>query len=81
MLTGLVEGKKIKLNFSTTDLSQRELEILAMICKEYTNKEISEKLSLSLRTVEKHRDFILQKTGARNTAGMVMYAIKNNLLA
>jgi len=80
MLKGLINEKKIKPKFNTANLSDREQEIVQLICKEHTNKEISDMLALALRTVDNHRESILQKTGARNTAGIVMYAIKNHLL-
>lgn len=60
-------------------LTEREREILTYICKEYTNQEIAEKLSISVRTVDSHRRNLLQKTGARNTAGLVSFAIKHKL--
>lgn len=63
-----------------TDLTDREIEVLELICKEYTNAEIAEKLYISVRTVDAHRRNLLQKTGARNTAGLVRYAMKHNLL-
>lgn len=80
MIKGLVRSKKIKPVFQSVSLSDREIEVIMLICKEYTNKEISERLCISIRTVENHRDKILEKTGARNTAGIVMFALKNNLL-
>lgn len=60
-------------------LTQRELEVLTLICQEYTNQEIAEKLHISVRTVDTHRRNLLQKTGARNTAGLVRYAMKHDL--
>lgn len=63
-----------------TDLTDREVEVLELICKEYTNAEIAEKLYISVRTVDAHRRNLLQKTGARNTAGLVRYAMKHDLL-
>lgn len=62
------------------EFSEREREIIALIAKEFSNKEIAEKLFLSIRTVEGHRLKILEKTGVKNTVGLVVYAIKNNLL-
>ncbi len=56
-------------------LSKRELEILNLICHEYTNHEISKKLFLSIRTVEGHRNNLLSKTGSKNTVGLVLYAL------
>lgn len=61
-------------------LSRRELEILLLICKGYSNQEIAEQLFISKRTVDKHRANILEKTGCRNTANLVVYAIKNFLV-
>lgn len=61
------------------DLSAREKEVLSLICKELTNKEIAEQLYISPRTVEGHRNRILEKTNSKNTAGLVIYAIEHNL--
>ena len=62
------------------DLTEREKEILILICKEFTNEEIAEKLFISVRTVEGHRNNLLAKTGCRNTAGLVVFAVKNQLV-
>lgn len=69
------KNKRIK-----EELSQREIEILELICQEFTNKEIAEKLYISQRTVEGHRNRILEKTHSKNTAGIVLYAIENNVI-
>lgn len=61
-------------------LSNRELEILLEICKGQTNIEIADKLFISKRTVDKHRANILEKTQCKNTANLVVYAIKNGLV-
>jgi DNA-binding NarL/FixJ family response regulator len=62
--------------FSPTDeLTCREKEVLVCICDENTNAEIAEKLYLSKRTVESHRQNLLFKTKVKNTAGLVIYAI------
>jgi DNA-binding NarL/FixJ family response regulator len=61
-------------------LSEREKEVLKLICEGLSTNEISEKIFLSPRTVEGHRLRILEKTGTKNTAGMVAYAFKNNLV-
>lgn len=63
-----------------TELSNRELEILKLICQEFTTKEIAEKLYISPRTVEGHRNRILEKTHAKNTVGIVLYAIEHKIL-
>lgn len=57
------------------ELSDREKEIVKLICEQCSNQEIAERLNLSPRTVESHRQRILEKTGARNIAGIVIYAI------
>jgi two-component system, NarL family, response regulator DegU len=63
------------------DLSPREREIIVMICHELTMKEIGERLDLSERTVEKHRQNILQKLKVKNAVGIVKYAFEHNLFA
>lgn len=60
-------------------LSKREEEILQLICEQYTTDEIAEKLCLSPKTVNGHRNNLLEKTGAKNVAGLVVYAIKNGI--
>ena len=60
-------------------LSEREKEILILICKGLSNKEIGEQLFISKRTVDKHRANILVKTNCKNTANLVVYAITNNI--
>ncbi len=61
-------------------LTDREIEILRLIAEEYSNPEIAEKLFISVRTVDTHRRNILDKLGAKNTAGLVKYAIQKGLL-
>ncbi len=61
-------------------LSQRELEILLAVCSGLSNQEIADKLFISKRTVDKHRANIMLKTGSRNTANLVVYAIKKGLV-
>ena len=61
-------------------LSPRELEVLEMICREYTNTEIAENLFISVRTVDGHRNSLLNKTGSRNTAGLVLHAARVGLI-
>jgi len=60
-------------------LTDREKDILKLITKEFTNAEIAEQLFISVRTVDAHRRNLLQKIGARNTAGLVVYAIEHKL--
>ncbi len=61
------------------EFSEREKEIIGFICSEMTNKEIGDKLFLSVRTVEGHRLKILEKMGVKNSIGLVVYAVKTGL--
>ena len=63
-----------------TELSDREIEILILICQGLSNQEIADQLFISKRTVDKHRANILEKSECKNTAQLVMYAIKNQLV-
>lgn len=63
-----------------TDLSDREKEVLVHICEGLTTIEIGDILSLSPRTVEGHRLRMMEKLGVKNTAGLVAFAIKNQLI-
>ena len=58
-------------------ISEREKEILVAICQGLSNQEIADQLFISKRTVDKHRANILEKTGCKNTASLVVYAIRN----
>jgi len=80
MLHGLVKGRKVNPTFNEIDpLSERELEVLRAICHERTTPEIAAALFVSPRTVEFHRNNLLLKTGARNIAGLVVYAISKGI--
>lgn len=59
--------------------NERELEIIRLICQEFSNKEIAHKLNMSIRTVEGYREKILEKIEAKNVAGLVVYAIRNHI--
>ncbi len=63
-----------------TELSEREMEILILICQGMSNQKIADKLFISKRTVDKHRANILEKSESKNTAQLVVYAIKNRLV-
>ena len=62
------------------NISEREHEILQCISEGYTNVEIADKLFLSKRTVEGHRQNLIDKTGVKNTASLIKWAMRNNLL-
>ncbi|MCK3683136.1 response regulator transcription factor [Maribellus sp. YY47] len=59
------------------ELTERETEVLSLICKGCSNQEIADILSISKRTVDKHRENLLLKTQSKNTANLVVFAIKN----
>lgn len=73
-------GQKSPAHGQQIKLTPRETEILKMICLGLSNAEISEKLFLSLRTIEGHKSNLIRKTGVRNSVSLVMYALKNNLV-
>ena len=80
MLAKYMSSRSKKVRFNSHDLlSKRENEILKLICLENTNQEIGDKLCISKRTVENHRHKILEKIGAKNTVGLVVYAIANDI--
>ncbi|HOB84381.1 MAG TPA: response regulator transcription factor [Bacteroidales bacterium] len=62
------------------NLSRREKEILARICEGLSNQEIADTLFISKRTVDKHRANLLGKTNSKNTASLILFAIKNKLI-
>lgn len=64
----------------SANLSKREKEILLKICEGLSNQEIAESLFISKRTVDKHRANLLGKTNSKNTASLILFAIKNKLI-
>jgi DNA-binding NarL/FixJ family response regulator len=64
----------------SASLSKREKEILLKICEGLSNQEIAETLFISKRTVDKHRANLLGKTNSKNTASLILFAIKNKLI-
>ena len=62
-------------------ISEREGEIVRLVAEGYTNKEIADKLFLSAHTVTTHRKNIMAKLGVNNTAGLVLFAIRNNIVS
>jgi DNA-binding NarL/FixJ family response regulator len=65
---------------TVSDLSKREEEVLALVAKGLSNREVGEQLFISVKTVETHKAHILDKLGLKNTAELVKYAIKNKLV-
>ena len=62
------------------DISERELEVLKLIGEGLTNIEIADRIFLSKRTVEGHRQSLIRKTNTQNTASLVKFAVANGLL-
>lgn len=61
------------------EFTNKEKEVIHLICRQFSNKEMANELKLSTRTIEGYREKIMEKMNARNTAGIVVYAIKNNI--
>jgi DNA-binding NarL/FixJ family response regulator len=81
VLEGYLEGrKKLKSTSSWETVTRREREVLKLIGEAYTNKEIADLLSISVKTVEKHRSNIMEKLDLRNTAALTAYAIEKGLV-
>lgn len=74
---------KQKFNPSLTTeivLSEREKEVLTLVCMEFTASEIANKMSISARTVEAIKDRLMERFGVKNSVGLVFYAMKNQLI-
>ncbi|MDE6451181.1 MAG: response regulator transcription factor, partial [Odoribacter sp.] len=80
ILTNMRDGNKTEPELPDNEISEREMEILYHVCLGLSNQEIADKLFISKRTVDKHRANLLSKTGCKNTAALVMYAIKNKMI-
>ena len=75
-----ISNFKPKSQFTEISLTTREREVLELICQQMSAVEIAEKLFISTRTVEGHRNNLLLKTEAKNIAGLVVFAIQNNIV-
>jgi DNA-binding NarL/FixJ family response regulator len=75
-----VNNKVLSPNFNTTNLSDQEIKIVQLICQEKTSLEIADLLCVSKKTIESHRDKILNKINARNMVGIAIYAMKHKLI-
>lgn len=81
LLKKLVIKNNLKPSFNhNIELTEREQEVLKMICEEKTTPEIGKEIFLSPRSVEGIRQRLIEKVGVRNTAGLVMFAVKNGLV-
>jgi DNA-binding NarL/FixJ family response regulator len=72
--------KKVSRFEPVIQLSEREKEVLVLVIKEFSNQEIADKLYISKRTVDAHKRNLLEKTGAKNVAGLVIYALNHNII-
>jgi DNA-binding NarL/FixJ family response regulator len=81
-LVRLITGGKKHLGRNKKDISftDREVEIINLMCEQLTIKEIADTLGLSPRTVETHREALQEKTASRNSIGIVLYAIQNGII-
>lgn len=70
----------VKLQQEDATLSEKEITVLRLMCEEKSTREIAEAVELSPRTIEAIRDKLKTKTGAKSTAGLIMFAVKNKLL-
>lgn len=81
LLYHVIQKIKHRENESKSDnLSKREKEILLKICEGLSNQEIAETLFISKRTVDKHRANLLAKTNSKNTASLILFAIRHKLI-
>lgn len=76
----LLVNKNANRNYESNVLSKREIEVLKLICLQKSTAEIAEQLFISPRTVEGHRNNLLLKTESRNIAGLVVYAVQNDII-
>ncbi|TDN39146.1 response regulator transcription factor [Hymenobacter sp. UV11] len=81
-----LQNKRISKHFSGPDISvaveltEREKEVLTLLCQGYSSAKIAERLFISFRTVEGHRKHLLEKTGAANAVSLAVFAINNKLI-
>lgn len=76
VLKNLNKKDKVETIFNP-DFNERELQVLRLICREYTNAEIAEAFDVSVRTAEGYRQKLVEKVGAKNIAGLVVLALKH----
>jgi DNA-binding NarL/FixJ family response regulator len=74
-------GQQLKPNSARDSLTQREIEVLKLIAEGYPNKKIAEVLTISPKTVEKHRASLMTKLDIHNAAGLAAYAVEQGLVS
>ena len=80
LIKHVTQGTKPSETGDQVKLTNREIEVLKLIAEEYSNPEIAVKLFISIRTVDTHRRNLLDKLHAKNTAGLVKYAMKHGMV-
>lgn len=81
LLVSILDKKKSKaLQNDLVKFTQREMQVLKLICEGFSNVDIAKKLFISQRTVDRHRANLLSKTSCHNSISLVMYAIKNKII-
>ncbi|MDN3692072.1 response regulator transcription factor [Chryseobacterium tructae] len=66
--------------FSKNELTDREVDVLRLVCQQLSTKEIADSLFISPKTVETHKTNLMIKTGVKNMAGLVIYAVQNSII-
>ncbi len=80
LLQALLSGLYHDTGLEKYELSEREIEVIQQVCTGKSNLEIADDLCISKRTVEKHRANIMEKTHCKNTASLVIFAVKNKIV-
>ena len=74
-------GGRLRSHTQYEELTEREVDVLKLVCAQLTTEEIAERLFISPKTVNFHRNNLLQKTGSRNVTGLVLHAVKHGVVA
>jgi DNA-binding NarL/FixJ family response regulator len=74
------KNKSLKNQEAEFEFTERELEVLKLLCNGLSNAEIAEQLNLSIKTIETHRSKLLLKTGIKNSISLVLFALKNKII-
>jgi two-component system response regulator DegU len=76
-----VKRKKQRVDKTGQEISEREMQVLKLLCQEFSAKEIGDKLNISEKTVHSHRLHLMEKTKAKNTVGLVLFALQQGILS
>jgi DNA-binding CsgD family transcriptional regulator len=79
-LKSYIKKAKVEINDKKEALSIREIEILKLVTQSFTNQEIADKLFISIRTVESHKNHVMQKLELKTTVDLIKFAIKNKIV-